>query len=82
MLAQICGVIVQIVHKMTSKFFCCKIWTSRGEIFALRNLQRDLHMLLDNIELRIENNNLNLEKTVWQLRSQIGHKMASSKHFF
>ena len=35
-------------------------------------------MLLDNIRLRIENNNKNLGKTVLQLRSQIGQKMVNS----
>ena len=33
-----------IVHKITSKIIIC-------------NLRRDLHMFLDNIELRIENKN-------------------------
>ena len=57
MWAQICGIIAWIVQKMTSKKIICKIRTSRGEIFALRNLRPDLHIFLDNIELRIENNN-------------------------
>ena len=35
-------------------------------------------MFLDNIKLRIENNNLNLGKTVLQLWSQIGQKVAKS----
>ena len=43
-----------------------------------RNLRRDLQMFLDNIRLRIENNNKNLGKTVLQLWSQIGQKMANS----
>ena len=30
-------------------------------------MQRDLHMFLDNIQLRIENNNYSLGKTVLQL---------------
>ena len=35
-------------------------------------------MFLDNIRLRIENTNKNLGKTVLQLWSQIGQKMAKS----
>ena len=35
-------------------------------------------MFLENIKLRIENNNKNLGKTVLQLWSQIGQKMANS----
>ena len=62
---------------MTLKKIICKIGTLRGYIFALRNLRRDLHMFLDNIKLRIENNNLNLVKTVLQLWSQIGQKVAN-----
>ena len=43
-----------------------------------RNLRRDLQMFLDNIRLRIENNNKNLGKTVLQFWSQIGQKLANS----
>ena len=32
-------------------------------MFALRNLRRDLHMFIDNMELRIENKNFSLGKT-------------------
>ena len=35
-------------------------------------------MFLDNIKLRIENNNYNLGKTVFQLWLQIGQNMANS----
>ena len=35
-------------------------------------------MFLDNIKLRIENNNKNLGKTVLQLWSHIGQKVADS----
>ena len=35
-------------------------------------------MFLDNIRLRIENNNKNCGKTVLQLLSQIGQKVANS----
>ena len=37
-------------------------------------------MFLDNIKLRIENNNAYLGKTVLQLWSQIGQKMAKLVH--
>ena len=57
MWAQICGIIALIVHKMPSKKIIYKFWTSRGQIFALRNLRQNIHMFLDNIEQRIENNN-------------------------
>ena len=74
MWAQICGIIAIIVHKMTSKKIIYKIGTSRGKIFALRNLRRNLHMFLDNIRLRIENNNYYLGKTDLQSWSQIDKK--------
>ena len=41
-------------------------------------MRRNLHMFLDNIKLRIENNNKNLGITVLQLCSQIGQKVANS----
>ena len=43
-----------------------------------RNLRLDLQMFLENIRLRIENNSKNLGKTVLQLWSQIGQKVANS----
>ena len=43
-----------------------------------RNLRRDLQMFLDDIRLRIENNNKNLGKNVLQLWSHIGQKNANS----
>jgi hypothetical protein len=35
-------------------------------------------MFLDNIKLRVKNNNQNLGKTILQLWSQIGQKVANS----
>ena len=49
---------------MTSKKIICKIRTSRGLIFTLRNLRRDLHMFLDDIKLGKENHDKNLGKNV------------------
>ena len=46
----------------------------------LRNLRSDLHMFLDNIELRIENKNLSLGKSVLHFWSQICGKMAEWVH--
>ena len=42
----------------------------------LRNLRRDLHMFLDNIELRKENINKSLGKNGLQLWSHMCEKMA------
>ena len=57
MWAYICGISVLIVHKMTSEIN--NLWNQdlKGENFALRNVWHNLHMFLDNIELRIENDN-------------------------
>ena len=42
---------------------------------ALCNLQRNLHLFLENIEPRTENKNLSLGKTVLKMWSLIGEKM-------
>ena len=46
----------------------------------LRKMQRNLHMFLDNNNLRIAISKLSLGKTVLQLQSQIGQRMADLVH--
>ena len=46
----------------------------------LRNLTRNLHTFLDNIDLRIENKNSSLGKTVLQLWSQICEQLTILVH--
>ena len=48
-----------------------KIQTSRGKFLPLRNLWHHLHMFLNILELKIENKNVNLGKTVLIMWSQI-----------
>ena len=42
---------------------------------ALRNLQSNLHLILENIEPRIENKRQSLRKTVLEIWSLIGRNM-------
>ena len=49
-------------------------------MLALSNLHRNIHLFLDNIELRIENKNFSLEKNCLIMQSLIGRNMAIYVH--
>ena len=55
---------------MKKSFEMLEIWTSRGKIWPLCTLWRSLHMFLDILVFRIENQKNCLEKTVLKMWSQ------------